>query len=320
MATRGNTSTRLPIRELFLRRNLPDLLCNSGVSPTVSVGKKTGKYYRLDGSNTRIEDDILTSRGGANEVSHDYTTGNFDIKSYGLKEWIDFDVYSDADPILQQEARPNTLLNVKDKLLLGKEKRLADLLFNASNFAGKTSALAGANRWDDPNSDPLSNFITASSAVLQNSGYMANSLVLGFEAMQGLQFNPAVLDLMGDNSVKAVTKAVLSKLLMSNGINIPENRIFVGTAQNNTAVEGQTDSHSFLWGKSALFAYIDQRPASLKNDTLVKTFQLKSMGDTFKFYKDADESKRGEWCHGAINYEHNIINNDCGYLFTTVVS
>lgn len=319
MATRANTSTRLPIRELFLRRNV-DYLISEAVAPTVFVDKKSGKYYKYDSSNTRIEDDVLSSRGGANETSHDYSTGNFDIVNYGLKEWIDGDIYDDADPILKEEARASALLNIKDKLLLGRESRLATLLFTAANFSGKTAALAGTNRWDDPNSDPLSNFVTAGTNVLQNSGYMVNSLVLGFEAMQGLQYNPAVLDLLGDNSAKAVTKAMLSKLLMANGMNIPENNIYVGAATQNTAVQGQTASHSFIWGKSALFCYIDKGGATRKNDTLVKTFKLRNNAETFEFYDDPDKSKNGEWVHGKLSYDQVIVNNNCGYLFTTVVS
>lgn len=318
MPTRANTSTELPIREMFLRRNVPNLICEE-LSPQVFVPKKTGKYYRYDESNIVLEDDrVLSSRGGANETDHDFTTDTFEIVNYGLKEWIDGDVYDDADPPVQSEARPGTLMNIKDKLLIGKEKDLADVIFDPANFPGQTAALAGANRWDDPNSDPLANFVTAAKTVLENSGYMINTLVLGYEAMLGLQYNPAVLDLLGDNSEKAVTKAILSKILMANGVNIPEQNIYVGAAQYKTKLSAAS---TFIWGKKALFAYVDKRANTRHGDTLVKTFRLKgNKGDTYEFYPDPDKSKNGEWCYAKLGYQHKLVNYKTGYLYDTVVS
>ena len=323
MPTRANTHTTQPIKELFLRRNVENLICDQ-VSPTVYVNKKNGKYYRYDDANISIGasgdvSDVLSSRGGANEVDHDFSEAEYNIRNYGYKEWIDGDVYDDADDEIQQEARPGTLLNVKDKLLLQKERRLADLIFASGNYSGQTSALVGGDRWDDPNSTPTANFLTAASAVNLGSGYMVNSLILGWEAMLGLQYNPDILRLLSDNNEKVVTRSILSKILMTQGVNIPEQNIYVGS---QTYKEEKTDATAqYIWGKSALFAYIDKKASTKKGDTLVKTFRQKdNKGDTYEFYPDPDKSKNGEWCYAKLGYGHEMVNFKCGYLFTTVVN
>ncbi len=314
MTTRANTSTRTPIREMFIRRNVEGLI-HDLVSPKLEVDKKSGKYYIYDDSNTRIEDDELSARFGANETDHDYTTADYDINGYGLKEFIDGDVYEDADDVLG-DGREDALMNIKDKLMLGKEKRLADMLFSASNFSGKTAALTGTNRWNNAASDPLANFKTAGTAVKTNSGMSVNTLILGFEAMQGLQYNERILSLFG-NEFKTVTIDVLKRAFAMSGLFLQN--IIVGGATRNSAAKGLTASHAFLWGKSALFAYIDPNPATRKSKTLVKTLTLRSKPFQYGFYKPTDPTINGEYAWAKLNYVHKIVSSDCGYLFTTVV-
>ncbi len=315
MATRSNTSTRTPISQLFLRRNV-DGLIHEMVSPVVDVDKKKGKYYIFDNSNTRIEDDIVSSRFGANETDHDYSTADFDIQEHGLKEWVDADVYDDADDVLGDGVE-DAILNIKDKLLLAKEKALADLVFASGNFSGKTAALTGTNRWDNASSNPLANFKTAATAVMLNSGKPVNALIMGYEAMQGLQYNERILSLFG-NEFKTVTVDVLKRAFAN--IGLPLQNIIVGTQTQETAGKGLTSSQAFIWGKSALFAYIDPNSATRKNQTLVKTFRYKSQPMVTRVFNDPDQTKRGKWVYGGLNYGHKLVSSDCGYLFTTVVS
>lgn len=317
MADRSSTQTVLPIREMYLRRNIGELICEK-VSPSIYVDKKQGKYYRADDSNLVTENDILSSKGGANETNHGYATGSYNIQSHGLKEWIDGDVYDEADSPVSEEGREDCVLNIKDKLLLKKEVALKDVLFTAANFPGQTSALAGANRWDDPNSDPTVQFKLANKTVLQSSGYMPNSLIIGYEAMLELIYNAAFTSLMPYQDDKVVTAALLSRLLNINGIKIPEDNIYVGVAQTKTSASGTS---SFIWGKSALFCYIDKKSQTKRADTLVKTFRLKgNKGEKFQFFDDADKTKKGEWAAAEIDYGHELVNYKCGYLFTTVVN
>ena len=316
MATRGNTSTRIPIRELFQRRNV-DGLIHEEVSKEALVNKDTFKYYNFDDSNTRIEDDVLAARSGANETDHDYSTASVDMNKYGLKEWIDGDVYDDADDVLG-DGREDALMNIKDKLLLAKEKRLADTLFSTGNFSGKTAALTGSNRWDQAGSNPLSQWKTAARAVKINSGFMVNTLILGFDAMQGLQYNESLLALLGDSTIKILTPELIGRLLRANGFNVTN--VIVGSATRNTAAKGLTASHDFIWGKYALFCYIDPRPATRKNKTLVKTFVNKKNPYTYGFFEDWDKTKKGEWAYAKLNYIHSLTSVDCGYLFSTVVN
>ena len=317
MPTRANTSTRLPIRELFLRRNL-DGLIHDKVFPEVLVPKKTGKFYIYDKSNLRAEDDTATARGGVPEIDFDYTTANFDIVGHGNKSFIDGDIYDDADPIIKEQARASHLLRVKDNILLKKEKRLSTLLFSTATFSGLTSALGASARWNASTSDPVANYNTAQSSVLLQSGKMVNTLIIGYQVMQGLQYNDRMLSLMSNNNTKILTPALLASMFVSAGMNI--DRILVGTATENTAAQGSTDAFGYVWGKYALFCYIDPSANTIQGQTLGKTFKLAGAeGDQFGFYTPIEKDKNGEWAWGKQYYQHNVVDANCGYLFSTVV-
>lgn len=316
MPTIANTSTREATGGLIIRQNVGGLLQDL-ISPKVPVNKKTGKYYKYDNSHFRLESDEYTTRGGANEISRDFTTANYDIKGYAFKEWLDGDVLDDADAAIKPELKQSIIMGITDSLMLKSEKRLADLLFNSANFSGKTDALTGSDRWNDGTSNPLVPFKAASRAVLLNGKNPVKTLILGFDAWQGLQYNESMLDLLSNNAVKVLTPELLGMIMRTNGI--PVENILIGSAVYDSSDEGATASNGFIWGKSALFCNVDMSQTTVRGSTLVKTFALKEKPVEFKFYKDKDEDKDGLWGFGKLYYEHNIVDNNQGYLFTTVV-
>jgi hypothetical protein len=317
MADRQTTQTTLPIKEMFLARKVEGLI-HEKISPTCYVDHKTGKYYRADDSNMVLEDDAYTSRGGANETEHGYTSGTYTIGSYGLEEYIDPDVYEDADEPIGSQGEQDCLMNIKDKLMLRKEKKLADMLFNASNYPGQTSALTGDQRWDDPDSDPTDQFILAIETIKTASGFKPNSFIIGYEAALRLQYNPALGSILGSNEQKIVNAAVLGRLFQQMGLNIPEENIYIGEAQYKTV---KTGTANYIWGKDALFAYIDKKSTTRRDDTLTKTFAYKkNRKDEIGTFTPAKPTIKGRWAYAIMHYGHTLVNYKCGYLFKTVVS
>lgn len=318
MTTIGATSTRTALPGMIVRNNVEGCIADM-ISPKVSCPKKTGKYYKYDNSHFRLEDDEYSSRGGANEITRDYSTANYDITGYAYKEWIDGDVLSESDSEIRPELKQGAILGIMDGLKLKSEKRLADLLFSATTFSGHTSALTSTDRWDNPASDPVAQWKVASRAVLLDGKAPVNSVIFGYEAwLNGIAYNAALLDLLGDNTIKVITPELLTRIFIAN--NIPVQQVFIGSAVVDTADEGASSSDSFIWGKGALFCNIDMRQKTYRGSTVVKTFVLKNKPVEYKFYKDKDEDKEGLWAFGRKYYQHNTVDANRGYYFSTVVS
>jgi len=316
MPTIAGTSTRTATGQIIIRNNLHGLI-QEAVSPKVPVGKKTQKYYKYDNSHFRLENDEYTTRGGSTEINRNYSTANLDIKGYAFKEWIDGDVLDDADAEIRPEIKQGAILGIKDGLKLKSEKRLADLLFTGSNFPGHTAALAGPDRWNLSTSDPIAQWKVANRAVLLDGKAPVNTVIFGYDVWNNIAYNPALLALLSDNSIKVLTPELLQKIFITN--QVPVQQVLIGAAVYNAAKEGAAEDNQFIWGKSALFCNIDMSQRTVRGSTLIKTFVLKKKPVEYKFYKDADEDKEGLWGRGRLYYEHNLIDFNRGYLFTTAV-
>jgi hypothetical protein len=317
MTTRASIENSLPLLDMFIARNNSKLI-HDLIAPTIYCDKTIGHYYKLQDHNLIPESTALGGRSGANEIFHGYTKQQFEIEHHGLKEFLDYSVIESSDWFSMERMRKDMLFMIKDKLLLGKEKALADILTNPANFPGMTSALTGTSRWDNASSDPTVQFKLAKQQVRLKSGRTPNTLILGARVNDALSYNATLADKVSMTNNKVVSKAILGQLLNSAGLEIPEERIIVGEAQMKTSISSPA---TYIWDDIALFCYIDPNSTTMFDDTLVKQFRLKgNKGVKIGFYKEPDPTVLGEWATGQIDYGFKLVNFECGYLFTTVVS
>lgn len=317
MTTKASVQNALPLRDLFLARKNDNFIADL-VAPTIFVTKAKGHYYRLKNYNLIPENDILGSRSGAPEVFTDYEKQEYTVHQHGEKAYLDYQLFDYSDFESIERMRKDLLFTIKEKLMLSRELALAKLLTTPANFPSMTTALTGTQRWDDPSSDPTNQIKLAVEEIKLKGGKMPNTLILGSKVNTALSFNTALADRVSMTNEKVVSKAILSKLLMNAGIEIPENRIIVGNATYKTDINS---ADTYVWNDIALFAYIDPNASTMLDDTLVKNFRLKgNAGVKVGMYKSNDPTVLGEWITGQLDYGFELVNYKMGYLFTTVVS
>lgn len=320
MPTRANTHVDYPISQMMLRRMLDaeKLLCNK-ILPTLIVNRSSDIYYKFNNAHLRLENTVVDSRGGANEIDFDFSTATYSVKDYGLKHFIHGKLLRNADEVIKKNLRIATARTVTDLLLVDKEKRCADLLFNTTTFAGKTTALTGSSRWDNASSNPFTDIINAVSTVQLNSGKTPNTIVMGYDVWKAVVNHDEFLGRLGDTSIKSVNISAFKQMLDGVTDNSIQN-VLIGSQTYNTAKEGATDSFVYTWGKYVLIAYIDPKSNTVMDQTLGKTFQEAGLnGLQIKYYKET-EDQDGEWCRGTTSYDLNVVDSNCGYLYSTVVS
>lgn len=319
MPTRANTHTDYPISQMMLRRmvNSDDLISDK-ILPTIFVNRPSDKYYKFNNAHLRLEDTTLDSRGGTNEIDFDFTTQTFSVKDYGLKHFINGKLLRNSDEVMKKNLRISTARTLTDLLLIDKEKRASDLLFNTTTFSGKTTALSGSNRWDDITSRPFDNISDACKTILLNSGKMPNTIIMGYEVWSKLRNHPSFLERLPDTSIKSVTPASFKAYLDDGNMNITN--VLIGNQTYNTSKEGGTDSFGFIWGKYVLLAYVNYESITVMDQTLGKTFVENNRNSLeVKYYRDS-EDQDGETCRVTTSYDLAVIDANCGYLYSTVVS
>lgn len=286
------------------------------VSPVVNVSKESDKYTIY------TKKDLFTfpstnRADGAPSKEVDWaleTEGTYQCMNYALKGKVTDRTVKNADkPISPMIDTQNQLL---DLIMLDREKRVADQLFNTTTFASYYSALDLADRWDNytsSDSDPIADIETARESVIGNSFKEPNKLILGFQVYQKLKHHPVILDrVKGGATVDRA--ALVTPRLLAEMFEVDE--VLVGRAFYNGNNEGQTASYSYVWGKYALMAYINPSPMQLKNVTLSLSPQTQSF-QTSKWYQ---QDIKSTWIEPEMIVDELVTCDACGYLFSTVIS
>jgi hypothetical protein len=293
-----------------------DLICNK-VFPPLTVERDADLFYKFDNAHLRLDDDERSASATANQVDYDFTTDTFNATRKALRHFIDDDIYNNADEVIKRNYRRSAAQSVLDRIMLKKEKRAADIAFNAANFSGKTATLSGTDQWSDDNSNPFEEIADRVQTVLQNSGKKANSIIMGYQVWTQLRNHPDFIDRLPDDRLRAASIAKFKELLSDRDVII--DNILIGSAQYNSATEGAADAFSFIWGKDCLVAYIDGSGNTVMDNTLSKTFIPRDLSGLSVEYYRQDERK-GLWVEVNTKYVHKIVNNNCGYLLKSVVA
>ena len=219
------------------------------------------------------------------------------------------------------DPRLDAVTNVTTKLQLGKEKKVADILFNSGLYLpGNTSALtsgATGSAWDEyasVNSNPFIQLQTALEQVKVSCMKMPNTMTIGWKAMNALRYHPVIRAQFNQHMVPTI-QAITE--MLSGILGIP--KILVGRGQYDPSNRGQADATSFsdLWGNSVSIYYKEDTP-SLNSQTFIGHFHQ----DKFSMAADAftEEDEMQEVVRVVDRYKFGVVDQGAGYLFTNVVS
>jgi hypothetical protein len=201
---------------------------------------------------------------------------------------------------------------ITDLLMLAREKRAADLVFNTATYpAANKSTLSGTSQWSDyTNSNPVSAILTA----LDSMVIRPNVAVFGRAVFTILSQHPKILSaLYGPGGTTGIGTAQA----MANLFGLDQ--ILVGQGYLNTAKKGQTAAIARVWGKSAAFLVRNAQADTNRGITFGMTAQWgpRIAGRI----QDVDVGMRGgvRVRVGESTCEF-VVASDAGYLFDAAVA
>lgn len=278
------------------------------IAPMLKVAKQTGKYYKFDKSNLRVESTLRAGGSAANEVDFGMAPkGTFSCDDHALKEFVDDLVQDQADAALNPLI--DTTEHLTEKLMLDREIALMTLLTNTANLTQNTT-LSGTSQWSDySNSDPIGDIRTGRTTVHKATFKKPNTLILGKDVFEVLCDHPAIIERIKYSQLGVITEELLARLFKID-------KVIVGEAGYNTAKEGQTDVLDYVWSKVAIVAYIAPQ-IRLKTVTLALTFTYAQR----QVKRWRDEDREGTYVRvGKDNYDQAIVAVGCGYLLKAVIA
>lgn len=216
------------------------------VLPPTPVPKKEGVFKKYD-KNQRftLPPAIVGPKSVPNEVNWDVTEDSYACEDYGYQQYLSQEEVDNADAPIAP--RSDTTEFVTNLMLLDREKRVADVVFNAANYdAGNQLDVAGA--WNTLTTDAL----TQIEAGIDACFMPPNVMVMGIATWRKLSRNEKIL---------AAVKGTLApqKLKSAGGVASPAvnqeemagylglDAVLISRARINTAKEGQAASFTRVW-------------------------------------------------------------------------
>jgi hypothetical protein len=300
--TRDQLLTNLSIAQ----KNAPSKFIADQAFPVAPVESDQGTYYEWGTENLSPEFDLRAPGTPANEIDYSMTEKPFGpLADHSLKVKVtDHNVKHAPNPLNPFKAATRILT---EKNMLSKEVDAAAKYAAAANGATVSDS---ADRWDSTDtSDPIGMLKDAVDAFSLNAMQEPNTLILGAQVVRPLLDHPDVLSRLPDNSLRSAALQHISELI---GVE----RILVGAAIRNTAVEGAALSKSYIWGKNVFFAYLTASP---ELESVSAAFTLEQVdGDTIERYRDEDISST--WVRKSRYYEHKITFENGIYKLLNVVN
>ena len=276
------------------------------VMPVVNVKKESDKYFVYT-RDWRLPQSKRGLGAEANEVEWNVGTDTYSCEEYALKDLIPDRVRANQDNPLNIDV--DTTEDLTELIQVGREKRVADIAFVAGTYGTQTSALAGANQWDDyAGSDPIGDVRSAKATVHAASGKTPNTMIIGYQAHLKLLDHPDILERIKYTQRGVVTNDILAALF-------EVDKYIVGKALYDSSQEGGDESLGYIWGKSVALIYAQPSPGIKK---VSFGYQFQSRG--FRVKKWRVEGRDGDFVEAGEIRDEKIVAATCGYLYTTVVS
>lgn len=244
--------------------------------PVVDVGVQSDQFAKIPiETYLQLQKTKRNSDGSYARDDMDFEPDSFSTTEHGLEGIVDernarkYANYFDAE--LAQAKRKRL------QIMLAAEKRVADLLFNASTFTGSQTD-AVTNEWDDyANATPVDDIEAAAQAFFGINGIWPNRLIMGRIPFRNLRNCDQIVERIssvgaGDRSLSTdITAAKLSEVF-------DIEKILVGGMATNTANKGLDAVISSIWSPEyALLAYIDGSQ-DIEAPSLCKTFHWSEDG------------------------------------------
>jgi hypothetical protein len=212
------------------------------------------------------------------------TTASYVCVNDALAKEIPDEVRANSDAPLRPDITATNF--VTDGLLLGLEKRVADIITGSSNWAAASTA---GTLWSNDSSDPWGNIDTCVNAVVSSLGTEPNVAVMSWDVWRHLRQHPDFLDRV--------------KYTRPGGRVEPEDlrswfgfeKVLIGRSLIDSAQEGASASMSYVWGNDFWCGYVTPT-AALETPTAGYVFRWGNRTiERFRYAEEKMDLVAGEW-------------------------
>ena len=268
------------------------------ILPILNVGKEAATISVTKRKNLVIPDTKHANGAVYNRVALYMDDMPYACEDHGLEGVVtDQDKEKYADDF---DAEVEKTQGVKIKMMLAREKRIRDLIFNTTTWTGAALYTNNeANPWDTATTDIISQVGAAKEKVRLNTGVPANALIIGEAALQNLLKNDDVIGRFPGTTI--ITEALIrANLAAIFGLT----DLLVGQAAYNSADEGQDATMSDMWGDDyAMVAALGEEGLPMTEPQLGRTILWQNYISDIEYVETYREEQRKA---DIVRVEHSV--------------
>lgn len=328
MATQP-TSTVFEIREdLGMRFEEFDLAMNRQgfighqVMPVIQRGGPSGKFPRV--SIDQLLQNLGTRRspdGAYSRSTREWDDDNYETAEYGLEATLDDRTIKRYDDIIDAEVFEGEV--IENALLMDYERAVADHIFNATTFSGKTSAVG--TEWSTiASADPVADIRAKVQSIRLASGVKPNALVVNDLVFDNLINCTNVIDKLKYQGFQDARPGEISRQALAISLNIDE--VIVASGVYNTLPPGVDATLADIWSNEyALLARVAKTSSPMER-CIGRTIQWDEEGTSDgggmsviaeTYYED---SRRGGVLRRRTDWGLKDLFLECGWLFSNITA
>ena len=280
----------------------------------VPVQKRTDKYAVYPQREMfEAPSDLLTSeRARANEISESRTSASYELKDYGLENFVSNETIDNQD--VPFDERADAVTHLAEHLLRKREVRIATLMTTAANYgSGNSATLAGSDQWNSGSGgNPIKNIQDAKAALFNGPGATDVWGFTSLDVFNVLARHPTLLDLQKYTVNGLLTPEAIARYFGLAGL-------LIGEARKQTANEGQTASYSRIWGNDFGLVRVARTP-SKRTAAFAARFRKNNDPVVTEWFDARAGKSGGHYLKVAVSEDSRVIASFGGYLVKSAIS
>lgn len=288
----------------------------SQVFPNISVQKQSDKYFTYT-KNDWFRDEAQVRADGTESVGSGYgvSTASYSCDVYAFHKDIGDQARKNSDNPLSPDQDATRF--VTQRMLVRKEVQWVSDYFTTGVWGTDKVGATDFTKWSDyAGSNPIDDMEAGKETILSNTGFMPNTLVMGYQVFRQLKNHPDIIDRIKYTSSQTVTPDLLARMF-------EVDRVLVSTAIKATNLEGETAAYAFTHGKNAWLGYVAPNPGLLTPSagyTFAWTEVSDGMNQNVGISKFRIPELRADRIEAQMAWDNKVVATDLGYFFSAAVA
>lgn len=286
------------------------------VFPNLPVEKQSDKYFKYNKGDW-FRDEAQKRAPATESVGSGYnlSTDTYSADVYAFHKDVDDQTRANADNPLNPDRDATTF--VTQRMLLRQEIEWTSTYFTTGVWATDKTGAVDFTQWDNySSSDPIEDIEDGKATMWSQTGFLPNTLVLGYDVFRQLKNHPDIVDRIKYTSAETVTEGILARYF---GVD----NVFVSRAIKNTGAEGGADSFASVAGKNAALFYVAPS-AGILVPTAGYQFVWRGvsdgMGQNIGITRFRMPELRSDRIEAQMAWDYKVVASDLGYFFSACVA